>query len=326
MESRRNITSAPQGSALLMVLAIVGFLSLILSATLIVVSGGFKKASQRSAGFEAHLMAQRGVSLGTHPQVLRDDDLLHYQAEDGVDGYDVVISSEGARLNINGVLQRRDKSFLRVLFEEWGLDVGDASMLADAMIDWADFDEIEEIEGAEAEYYENQGYEDRPYNKPFQRLEDLLLVRDFDKVAELQPDWREWLTIWGDTELDIHEVAPRLLSVAAEVDVDLAEIFHRDVIGEDEILGTSDDLAFSSLTGALDRLGVTDEVEERSRVVRRFRLRSGVRRVVSRGRSGDTTKKITVIVRNSVNNRPSVLRYRDALVVEKINQLSKEGE
>jgi len=313
-----------RGSALIIVLAVIGFLSVTLAATLIVINGNMKRSMKISHGLDAHAMAQRGIALGTHTQVKRDDPLLRDISEDGVEGYEVTVTSEGARLNINSVIQRKDKNLMRNLFAFWGMDFDEAGELADALVDWVDRNDVEELNGAERDYYEELGYTDRPYNKPFQSLDDLLLVRGFDQVTELEPTWKEWLTIWGDAELDIHEARPELLAVAADIDLDQAEQFHQEVVAEDGILGTADDLTYASLDTALDQLGSSTLSRERRQIRQRFRVRSDVRRVVSRGWSGDSVKEIMIIVRNLMN-RPSVLHYEDVLKTEEY-QLKDQGE
>jgi len=87
-------------------------------------------------------------------------------------------------LDINNALQRKDKALLRALFTNWGLDIDSAAAVVDALVDWVDPDSNEELNGAENSYYVQIGQPNRPFNKKFSHLEELMLVRGFSQVAE----------------------------------------------------------------------------------------------------------------------------------------------
>ena len=295
-----------------MVLLVVATLSAIVLTTLAVVNHNVQSQYARASEMEVEALALKGASLGTHPSVNRDDDLLHFVSEDGLQSYDVEISSEGARINLNSVISRNDKAFLRELFVSWGIGFDEASEVVDALVDWVDQDDIVQLNGAEDGYYDEQGFIGRPYNRPFVTLADVRLVKDFNKIEAVKPDWEDVFTLVGDEQLDIHEAPIEILAVAGDVAVSTAEQYHAQIVGEDEIIGTEDDVTFRSLTTALDSLGVSADPEIRNQISGRFRLRSTVRRVKSVGRVGDTQKEIRLIVRQS-DSSPVVLSYQETL-------------
>ncbi|MEN8260488.1 MAG: hypothetical protein ABFS02_07865 [Pseudomonadota bacterium] len=58
-----------------------------------------------------------------------------------------------------------------------GLTEAEAAQLIDAILDWRDEDNLVRPNGAEEEQYKDSGYAYGPRNKPFQTLEELLLVK-----------------------------------------------------------------------------------------------------------------------------------------------------
>jgi type II secretory pathway component PulK len=52
-----------------------------------------------------------------------------------------------------------------------------AAELVDALVDWVDEDDLEEPQGAEYEDYEEMGYTNRPFNRPFYSLDEMNQVR-----------------------------------------------------------------------------------------------------------------------------------------------------
>jgi general secretion pathway protein K len=290
----------------MIVLVLVGILSTLVLSTLMIVRRNTERIYALSSDMEAAALAQKGIAIGVHPSILRDEPLLQFKDKEFDEGYFVKIYTEAARLNINGVLERKDKSLLRDLFVSWGLDDVAASKVTDALIDWEDANELAELNGAEKDYYSGEGFNDRPYNKPFANVEDMQLVKDFDLVTEVKPNWKDYFTVFGDRKLDIHETGTELLAVALEMDPATVEIHTERVKGQDGILGTKDDIRYTNFVEAMDAIGVDADEEVRKRINDRFVLNSPVKRVVSVGYVGDTYKTINLVVRQS-GERPIIL-------------------
>ena len=228
-----------------------------------------------------------------------DDPLLSYVSEQGNEGYRVSIFSEETRIGINSVLSRKDKSLFAETVHFVGIDDVLAASVTDALIDWIDANDSEELNGAEQEYYRELGFTDRPYNRRFFSLEDMLKVKDFSAVAAAKPDWRDYFTLYGGGRLDIHHTDVELLAVATEQDPVMVETYVEQVRGEDGKVGTEDDNRYPSVDQALDALNVTTEKEVRNRIRNRFKTSGRILRVVSEGFINDTRKEITVWVRQS---------------------------
>lgn len=301
-----------KGIALIAVLWVVAFLSTMLVVTLTLLKVDVDDNVAEVHSFRAWQMAHTGLSYGLHPKVKRDDPILESR-EDGYDeGFSVTIEPEAGRMNINQVLKANDRSLLFNLFKEWGLEDDVVDQLIDALVDWVDADQLKSLNGAEYDYYRELGYLDRPYNRAFRELDEMQLVRGFGALENLQPNWREFFTVWSRGAIDIHEASPDVLSVAAEVDPIAANAYYDLVVGEDGRMGTEDDVRFQSVHVALDEL--TSPVERREVIASRFTLKGEILRIKSVGRSGDYRSEITAIS-GAKSGRSNLLDYQEKQVV-----------
>jgi hypothetical protein len=125
-----------------------------------------------------------------------------------------------------------------------------------------------------------------------------------DQIEFLRPDWRNWFTIWSAGTLDINEADAELISVAAEVAPELASIIPETVRGTDNIRDTEDDVPFQDVASALSLLGIGGETGQI--IAQRFTVQDTTTRIISTARSGDSTRRITAIVRNRTG-RPILL-------------------
>ncbi|MFC5050020.1 general secretion pathway protein GspK [Rubritalea spongiae] len=298
----------PAGVALIAVLWVVAFLSAVLVVTLTLLKVDVDENITEVQSFRAWQQAHTGLSVGIHPNVERDDPLLYSQDTGYDEGYQVKIEPESTRLNINTALQDGDTDLLFNLFKNWGMEDKPTDQLIDALIDWVDADEIMSLNGAEREYYEDIGYTDRPFNRPFNELDELPLVRGFGVLERLQPNWREFFTVWTSGGLDIHEAEPELIAAAAEVELSVAQEHRSFVMGDDGIMGTEDDARFSDVNEALDDM--LSPAERRDLISERFSIGDSVIRIESIGYSGTYRYAITAISSGKGTNS-NLLDYQE---------------
>ena len=281
------------GIALIAVLWVVAFMTTLLVVTLTMLKLDVDDNVAEVHAFTAWQQAHAGLSFGLHPGVKRDDPIL-LSSDTGYDeGYAVTIEPEASRLNINAALTSNDKGTLVNLFRLWGLEDKETDLLVDSLIDWVDADELISLNGAEEDYYRDLGYSDRPYNRIFRDLDELPLVRGFGLVENLKPDWRDYFTVWSNGSLDIHEALPELIAAAAEVELSRATEFRGFVAGDDGMMGSEDDIRFSSVGEALDDL--VSPTDRRQVITQRFTTKGKILRVESRGYSGNFRYLIKVI-------------------------------
>lgn len=304
MTNGTHISDGQGGFTLVAVLWLIAILSLAAITTLRVISFDMEVASAKVHGSRAFQLAEMGIAIGSNPAVERNDPLLHRIDEVNNEEVHVSITSEGARFNINNLVVAEDKTLLRSILIHWGLDLDGAQALTDALTDWIDADDEVALNGAEIEDYEKLGRLNQPFNRLFYDIEEMALVLGMDQVEFLRPDWRNWFTIWSSGTLDINESDAELISVAAEVTPEAASIIPETVRGTDNIRDTEDDIPFVNVGDALSLLGIGGETGQI--IAQRFTVADTTTRITSTARSGDSTRRITAIVRNRTG-RPALL-------------------
>jgi hypothetical protein len=252
-----------------------------------------------------------GIAIGSNPVVKRSDPLLKQFNEETGEGFDVRVISEGGRFNINAIILREDKELFRTMFIDWGLDLDTAQAIADALADWIDADDEVSLNGAEVDWYEEQGRLNQPFNRPFYHIDEVALVRGMNLVEAVKPDWRDWFTIWSAGALDINEARAELIAAAADVSLEQATIIPETVAGPDGIRDTTDDVPFQDVNAALALLGVDASI--RPDIVQRFNVNDTTTRIESTGYAAGAKRRINVIVRNRTG-RPALLeRYEEII-------------
>jgi type II secretory pathway component PulK len=304
MRNKTHIRNAQGGFALVAVLWLIAILSLAAVTTLRVISFDMQLATAKVHGSRAFQLAEMGIAIGSNPAVERNDPLLHRLDEANNEEVHVSITSEGARFNINSLVLAEDKALLRSIFIHWGLDLDSAQALSDAFTDWVDADDEVALNGAEIGDYEKLGRLNQPFNRPFYDIEEMALVAGMDQIEFLRPDWRKWFTVWSSGTLDLNEADAELISVAAEVTPEQAAIIPETVRGTDNIRDTEDDVPFQDVGNALSLLGIGGETGQV--IAQRFTVEDTTTRITSTARSGDSTRRITAIVRNRTG-RPALL-------------------
>jgi len=303
-----------RGVALMAVLWLIAILSMACMVSLRVISFDMELASSKIHGSRARQVAEMGIAIGSNPVVKPSDPMLRRMDEATGEGYEVKVISEGGRFNINYLLlTTKDKPLLKSIFVDWGLELDDAQMVTDSLVDWVDADDDEQLNGAEKKFYEKQDRINQPFNRPFYDLSEMSLVRGMDLVESVRPDWRNWFTIWSGGKLDLNEASAELIAAAAEVPVDQADIVPETVRGTDGERDTTDDVPFdqNGVTTALDLLGV--DANGRPDIAQRFTVNDATTRIESLGQAEGAKRKITVIVRNRTG-KPALLERTEEII------------
>ncbi|MBC7980308.1 MAG: general secretion pathway protein GspK [Armatimonadetes bacterium] len=298
-----QIPSQP-GVALIAVLWLIAILSLAAITSLRVISFDMELATAKVHGSRAFQLAEMGIAIGSNPAVERNDPLLHRMDGKNNEEVHVTLTSEGARFNINSLVFAEDKTLIRSIFIHWGLDLDAAQALADALTDWTDSDDQTALNGAEEPEYGKIGRLNQPFNRPFYDIEEMRLVLGMNRIEALRPDWRTWFTVWSSGTLDLNEANAELIAVAADVTESQASIVPETVRGIDDIRDTEDDVPFKTPAEALSLLGINAQI--RQDIAGRFTTDDTTTRIQSTARSGDSTRRITAIVRNRTG-KPAIL-------------------
>jgi type II secretory pathway component PulK len=293
------------------VLWLIAILAMACMTALRVISFDMELATAKIHGSRARQIAEMGIAVGSNPAVKRSDPILRQLDGEAGEGFEVRVISEGGRFNINAILLQDDKTLLREMFSNWGLDLEESQAVADALGDWVDADDNVALNGAEVKEYEAAGRVNQPFNRPFYDLSEVRLVRGMDLVEAVRPDWRDWFTIWSGGALDLNEAPAELIAAAAECPVEQAEIIPETVCGTDGLRDTEDDVPFQNAAAALDLLGV--EVNGRPDLARRFTVNDPTTRIESIGHAEGAKRKISIIVRNRTG-KPALLERTEEII------------
>lgn len=285
-----------QGSALIAVFWMIAVLGLVIYAGAKALEADSAYARQMRGRTYAKRMAHMGLEIGRHPGLPLHDPLLRYTSPEG-GSYEVKIVAEEARLNINVLMQMDDRVLLPRLFAAWGLEPDFAAGLRDALKDWVDADSHISLNGAEAREYEKAGLEGMPFNRPFQSVEEMRLVRGMAALDTLRPDWREWFTVYGDGRVDVNDARPELIALLANVPVERVGPLLTMRAGLDGMQGTEDDVKLASVPQVAQLLGVFQPliVEQLTQWIQ---FNGPIRRIESSGQFGDIRRRWVLITQN----------------------------
>ena len=167
-----------RGIALVLVLWVLLLLTIITGAFALTARMDRLEANALLSGTQARLSAEAAINLAA--LALRDPEDETRMLADGriyelvVDWVAIQISAvdERGKLDINAA----DEFTLVNLFSGNGMELVDAELLAAAVMDWRDVDELERVNGAEEDAYIAAGLQVGPANRPFMMAEELLQV------------------------------------------------------------------------------------------------------------------------------------------------------
>ena len=285
-----------RGSALIAVFWMIAVLGMVLFAATKLLATDTAAARVMRDRMHAKRYAEMGLEVGRHPSIELYDPLLSHSDDSG--GYNVAITTEEARFNINSLLLNSDLSLLKRIFKAWNLKPDFASKLADALKDWVDADDRVSLNGAEKREYEKMGFEHLPYNRPFKDLDEILLVRGMETVNAVMPGWREWFTVYGDGRVDVNEARPDFISVLADVPMERLTPLLTLRNGRDGAHHTIDDGKLTSAVQVAQLLGVFQPkiVQDLQQWVQ---FAGPIRRIESTGSYNTMRRKIILITQNN---------------------------
>ncbi len=190
MNSTCRINSQ-KGIALVLVLWVLLLLTIITGSFSLMARMDSLEANTLLSGTQALMSAEAAVNLAV--LALRDPDDETRMRADGrvyeteLDGVKVEVSAidERGKLDINAA----DELTLANLFTGNGMEPDRAELLAAAVMDWRDEDELERVNGAEEDAYLAAGLDMGPANRPFMMTEELLQVigMDYEFYRKLEP-------------------------------------------------------------------------------------------------------------------------------------------
>lgn len=183
--------NSQNGIALVLVLWVLLLLTIMTGSFALMARMDRLEANVLLTGTQARLSAESAINLAV--LALRDPDdetrmiadgRLYQQEIDGV-LLEVSATDERGKLDINAT----DELTMTNMFVGHGMEPDQAELLAAAVMDWRDQDELERVNGAEEDAYFAAGLELGPANRPFMMPEELLQVigMEYELFRKMEP-------------------------------------------------------------------------------------------------------------------------------------------
>ena len=180
-----------KGIALVLVLWVLLLLTIITGSFAMTARMDRLEAHSLLSGTQARLSAESAINLAV--LALRDPEDESRMLADGrvyqqnIDGILIEVSAidERGKVDINAT----DELTMVNMLTGHGLELSDAELLAAAVMDWRDEDELERVNGAEEDAYMAAGLQIGPANRPFMMTEELLQVigMPYELYRKLEP-------------------------------------------------------------------------------------------------------------------------------------------
>lgn len=283
-----------RGSALIAVYWLIAILTLGVFATAQVLMLEVDATASDQQAFRAEQLAAMALAVAANPRVERGDPILRQQLNEQ-ESFMGQIHTEGGRLHLNALLQTDGRLIVERLFELWGVEREFAIEVVDALVDWVDSDDIKTGSGGLENYdYTKNGLRERPYNKQFRSLDEVLMVPGMDQIAALRPGWRDAFTLYSSGKLDLNEATPEALMAMFSASEETVQQFLEGRAGLDGEMYTSDDLRLQSVEEGLALLGSSGP--EADAVANRLSVSDPVFRLVGIGRVNEMVVEQTVVL------------------------------
>lgn len=286
--------SSPEGTALIVVLWVIGLLALFVMAFAFDMHIESRITSTWRKKLKAEYLAHAGFELSrmvlfetADPDVNNPDASIYLAKgsdekargaavslarggvaeltrELGEGAVSVTVRPENARINLNSIIFVKDREKTSTawegLFEAAGVPWEQWDSLVDCLLDWVDQDELTHLNGVESDYY---GSLDPPYqskNAALDTVDELALIKGFDeKLPDSEVSIYQaisgFLTTYAtDEKLNINAVDRNTIIGFLGIDQALADEIIAERQGPDLKDGTDDDLPFKNLADLLSRV------------------------------------------------------------------------
>jgi len=297
-------TKFVSGAALMLTLWALFLLSAMVISWALDIDSRLTLSGDANRDLAAEAMAASGAEVALHPSVKPSSPNLH-RALDGRDGYDVRITGEGGRLNLNWLTSGEDPIRLEILrkyLEFKGVDLNERDRMMDALLDWV---------GPNAGLHrlnappETADY--RPSHAPLTSVDELNKIFGWGEFTS-QPGWEDDFTIDSSGPIDLAWASRYVLRALPGMRDDFVDRFLQLRRGPDGIDGTADDAQFGNLADIQYALGFSPEQFQQLAALVGFN--DNVMRILSVGKSGNIARTVKMVVRKS-GNIPQVIVWKE---------------
>ena len=292
------------GAALMLTLWALFLLSAMVISWALDIDSRLTLSGDANRGLAAEAMAASGAEVALHPSVKPSSPNLH-RALGAREGYDVSITGEGGRLNLNWLTAGEDPVRLEILrkyLELKRVDLNERDRMMDALLDWV---------GPNAGLHrlnappETADY--HPPHAPLTSVDELKKIFGWSEFTS-QPGWEDDFTIDSSGPIDLAWASRDVLRALPGMRDDFVDRFLQLRRGSDGIDGTADDAQFGNLADIQYALGFSPEQFQQLAALVGFN--DQVIRILSVGKSGNIARTVKMVVRKS-GNIPEVIAWKE---------------
>jgi general secretion pathway protein K len=291
------------GAALMLALWALFLLSAVVISWALDIDSRISLSGNANRVLEAEAMACSGTEVALHPAVKAGSSVLKGNFGK-FQRYDVRITGEGGRLNLNWLLAGENPARLEVLrkyLELKGVDLNERDRMIDCLLDWVDPDNLVRLNGAEIDG------DYQPANELLTRIEDLKKVKgwtDFTATA----DWQDDFTLNSTGPIDLAWASRTVLLTLPGMTEQLVDRFLQVRQGPDGIDGTEDDAKMQSVEDARVAFGLSPE--QFSEITAMIDFKDPVLRIISTGKSAQVTRVVQMVVRKT-GDVPQLITWKE---------------
>ena len=322
MKKTSAISKPDAGAALLLALWALFLLSAMVIAWALNINSRLAFSGNANRVVEAEAMASSGADIALNPIIQPDSPNLHMKFKGG-GSFDVQMTGECGRLNLNFLTQQEDPRKLAILRQYLslkGVELNDLDGMMDSLLDWVSPNRgLHHLNAPE----ETDDY--RPSHAPLTSVDELKKIFGWAEFTS-KPGWdQDFTVVAGCGPIDLAWASRDVLRALPGMGDDSVDRFLQLRQGPDGIDGTADDFQFSATAGT----SVPPEVQaalglnpqQFQQIQPLVQYRGPVLRIVSIGKSGDVTRSVEMVVQKQMSlggpvaaiavGRPQVLSWKE---------------
>ena len=296
--------NSKRGAALLLALWALFLLSAMVIAWALNINSHLTVSANANRVLSAEAMASSGAEVSLAREITPSSANLHRKIGNG-DSYDVKMTGECGRLNLNFFTQGEDPNKLQILRQYLslkGVDLNEQDVMMDSLLDW--------VSANRGLQHLNACPETDDYHPPHQPLGSVDELKKVCGWADFtsKPGWDRDFTVTACGTIDVayasRDVLRAYLAAFGGAGDDRVDAFLQLRQGPDGIDGTADDGVIDQNT-AFAMLGINNTpnppAHNQGSIQNLIQYKtSNIFRVVSVGKSGDVTRSVQMIVQKQM--------------------------
>lgn len=297
-----------RGAALMLALWALFLLSAMVISWALDIDSRLVLSGNANRVLEAEAMASSGADVALHPRIAPSSPNLHRKMGDR-ESYDVRVTGECGRLNLNWLAQGEDRAKLGILRQYLtlkGVELNDLDIMIDSLLDW-----VSPNTGLHHLNAPPETDDYHPAHAPLTSVEQLKKIFGWTEFTS-RPGWDEDFTIVGNCgAIDLRWASRDVLRALPGMRDDLVDRFLQLRRGPDGIDGTADDASFDNPNDIASALGFNSkQFEQIAGLV--LLTPSQIFRIISVGKSGDVTRSVEMIVsKGGLGGPPPVISWKE---------------